>query len=127
MEKVKQFAIKIPGVAQRYERQQVNKATGTLYTPKTYKAAKEAFRLALLTGRVVPMSPWGHECSVQIVINEKLPSRGKRKDIDNYAKLVLDAMNDLIYVDDVQVVQLMVAINREADEASTELTVWSFE
>ena len=127
MEKVKQFAIKIPGVAQRYERQRFNMRTGTAYSPKSYVQAKEAMRLTLLTRRVVPMSPWEHECSVQIVINEKLPSRGKRKDIDNYAKLILDAMNGLIYVDDVQVVELMVSVNREADEPSTELTVWSFE
>jgi len=54
--------------------------------------------------------------------------RRNRRDLDNMAKLILDALNGVVYVDDEQVVSLSVVKKRAAlkDEAGTSIRVTAF-
>lgn len=47
-----------------------------------------------------------------------------RRDIDNLAKLVMDACNGIIWKDDAQVSELHCTLERGCAEASTDLTVY---
>lgn len=92
------------------------------YTPtKTRKAERDIgwiLRQACDDNAEVPTS-----LPVEVNISFRLKS-GARRDIDNMIKLCLDAANGIVWLDDSQVVKLVVALERGASEASTTFTVW---
>ena len=96
--------------------------TGRTYTPKKtseYEATIKAQALSAMG----PAEPLETPVAVYIYINHAIPSsyskkrkeaclnrleRPKKPDLDNVAKAYLDAMNGIVYRDDVQVVSLHV-------------------
>jgi Holliday junction resolvase RusA-like endonuclease len=96
--------------------------TGRTYTPKKtsdYEATIKAQALSAMG----PADPLETPVAVYIYINHAIPTsyskkrkeaclnrfeRPKKPDLDNVAKAYLDAMNGIVYKDDVQVVSLHV-------------------
>jgi len=121
------FAVLIAGAPQQQERHgfRVRGKRVNAYDPPKSKQAKKNLAAELGARRCLPSEPLETEIGVSLVFHEKLTGRQQAKDIDNYAKLVLDAMNGLVYADDVQVVQLEVKLVRGAESPGTEITVWT--
>ena len=88
---------------------------GRVYTPKKTKDAEAAIAEAWAE-QVGETAPKGVPVMVEIAIRRHLPKTAPKKltaqqdlakpDIDNVAKLVLDALNGVAYVDDTQVIEL---------------------
>ena len=96
--------------------------TGRTYTPKE-TMAYEAEVARMAKSAMGSSEPLETPVAVYIYVNYAVPAsytkkrteaclkrleRPKRHDLDNVAKAVLDAMNGIVYVDDVQVVSLHV-------------------
>lgn len=90
-----------------------------MYTPTKTRKAENNLRAQALPFK--PESPLTQPIHILMDIYVKMPKASKRKtsdmlsglmrpakrpDIDNYVKLVLDALNGIFYVDDNQVVEL---------------------
>ena len=102
-------------------------------TGRTYTPDKTAEGMALIRAAWGdrPMAPKGVEVRVSITTFRPLPaSRPKRvdsehdttkPDVDNIAKLVLDALNGVAWVDDTQVTDLQV-IKEDRERGLTERT-----
>lgn len=74
---------------------------GHVYTPSAVRVAEDAIRWqAIAQGAKVDAD---HELEVTVIA--QCPSR-KRVDVDNLAKLVLDALNGVAFADDVQIAAL---------------------
>ena len=89
------------------------RATGRRYTPDKTAEAMELIRMAYVKEAHGLMAPKGVPVRVAIVTTRPMPkSRPKRitkePDVDNIAKLVLDALNGVAWVDDTQVVAIAV-------------------
>lgn len=96
----------------------LNKKMATAYMPKEYMRYKDNLRIlikrhkiAKRTGLValqiefifkIPAS-WSKKKQIEVLKSQNVTNN---KDVDNLAKGVMDAMNDLIYDDDRQVVKL---------------------
>jgi Holliday junction resolvase RusA-like endonuclease len=76
---------------------------GRVYMPKRYVEAKEDLQRFLFTDLVKRGSPRRYEGPVRVDLWFSVLRAG---DLDNYAKTVLDALNDLVIKDDRQVVDL---------------------
>jgi len=85
--------------------------TGRTYTPKETADYERAIR-ALYTGGRFPdgpisiklvFDPLGLDMTIESIDHEKSKLRG---DVDNYAKAILDALNEVAWSDDKQVVIL---------------------
>lgn len=93
------------------------RGSGMTYTPTETTNAMAEIQAAFLATKA-PKAPRGTEVFVDIFASRHLPtSRPKRvksepdlvkPDIDNIAKLVLDALNGVAWVDDTQVTKLCV-------------------
>lgn len=84
---------------------------GRTYTPKSTRQAEES--LAYIARLVRQLShPWEGEVSLQIQVyltrpkSSKRPSPTVKPDLDNYIKLVCDALNGIVWRDDSQVTQV---------------------
>jgi Holliday junction resolvase RusA-like endonuclease len=119
-----QVTILIPGKAQGKDRPRFVRATGRVYTPAETLRAEERIRNAWSkAGGSVMVGP----LSVFIVVSTPRPkghylkggelsAEGRRRrfpdnqkpDLDNVAKLCLDALNGAAFKDDVQVTQMYV-------------------
>jgi Holliday junction resolvase RusA-like endonuclease len=95
--------ITIPGEPQAWKRAG---RKGEVYYDQQ-KAEKEAIAWRC---RVPGRKPISNPCRMTLTFIFKKPTNGTlaypRPDIDNLAKLVLDAVNSILYVDDKQVVSL---------------------
>ncbi len=93
---------------------------GRAITPPETRVAERRIATIARSSGVRPRA--GH---VQVMI-EFYVSTGVRGDIDNLAKLVLDALNGVAWVDDRQVVELDVAISRcpKGDDATLVWISW---
>lgn len=114
------------------------RGSGMTYTPTETTNAMAEIQAAFLATKA-PKAPRGTEVSVEIHVSRHLPtSRPKRvesepdlvkPDVDNVAKLVLDALNGVAWVDDTQVTHLSVIkhsrTRRDGDE--TRVMIWWFE
>lgn len=93
------------------------RGSGMTYTPTDTTNAMAEIQAAFLATKA-PKAPRGTEVFVDIFVSRHLPtSRPKRvksepdlvkPDVDNIAKLVLDALNGVAWVDDTQVTKLCV-------------------
>ena len=96
--------------------------TGRTYTPKKTSDYESKISSAALSA-MCPQLPLETPVAVYIYINHAIPvsyskkrkeaclnrlERPKKPDLDNVAKAYLDAMNGIVYKDDVQVVSLHV-------------------
>ena len=90
--------------------------TGHTYTPEATRTAEQHIRECAKyqnVGLDLPMT--GPVCVALEFRSSKTKRGGKNRasDLDNYAKLCLDALNGIAFVDDVQVVELRASIVRD--------------
>lgn len=96
------------------QRPRVDSRVGRIYVPTETKVFEHAF--GWLARKHAPKSPFMHALSVKLVFYirpmKKLnlgPYPVHKQDVDNLTKAVLDGMNKIMWVDDVQVVDLLVS------------------
>lgn len=89
------------------------------YTPRRTREYEEAVGWAYRSAR--SGGPHGGPVVLRIAIRER---PGRRGDIDNYAKAILDGLNGIAWIDDDQVVGLTVAVARGAEEPGATVTIW---
>jgi Holliday junction resolvase RusA-like endonuclease len=106
-----QFVLHLEPVAKG--RPRFNCLTRSAYTPsKTRSYEKD---LKLFSRRYVPAEPLRGPIEVEIKFfipkprSVKTHYPTKRPDLDNYAKAVLDSMNEIFYKDDSQIVDLRIS------------------
>lgn len=109
------------------------KQTGRTYTPDATAEAMERIRQAYIAAGGIK-APEGAEVSVHITTLRPLPkSRPKRiesepdvykPDVDNIAKLVLDALNGTAWDDDTQVTELVVGKAERVRGVEESTYVW---
>lgn len=92
---------------------------GQTFTPARTAIAEEAIAYELLRGRR-SRQPTAKPVVVRLVF--RCATR-RRCDIDNLAKLVLDAANDLVWEDDQQVERLEVDVLRGVDDPGTYIRI----
>lgn len=92
---------------------------GRTYTPKRTEEAEEAVAWALVEGRKV-RKPTTELVAVTL---EFRCATQRRCDVDNMAKLVLDAGNGVVWVDDQQVARLVCDVYRGHPEPGTTVLV----
>lgn len=90
---------------------------GHLYTPKITRDAEKLLAEEL---RLHIRRPTSELCEVTLDFRT---ATNRRTDIDNFAKLVLDAANKIVWEDDRQVVWLLVEIERGSRHPGTSITV----
>ena len=116
------------------------RATGRKYTPDKTAEAMELIRMAYVKEAHGLMAPKGVPVRVTIATARPMPkSRPKRvmeepdvykPDVDNIAKLVLDALNGVAWVDDTQVIAIAVQKlprDRVTEEQTTIALRWQEE
>jgi Holliday junction resolvase RusA-like endonuclease len=127
-----EIQITIPGEPQSKGRPRFNTKTGNVYTPKTTSDAEDAIAETVKAHCVgwgePPYAPASEvRVSLHFVSHKNPKNPAGRRDVDNCAKLVLDALNKLVWADDSQVSSLNATIVRgpEHGEPRTEITlVW---
>lgn len=130
------FEFEVPFVRGK-ARPRVARTTKHMYTPSSTVAAMEEIRHAWRTIAGNAKAPIGRPVRVEITCQRPLPkSRPKsmdfesdlvKPDVDNVAKLVLDALNGFAYQDDSQVVALHVRKThriRGIDERTSVAVEW---
>ena len=114
-----ELVITIPGEPQNKERPRFNTKTGNVYTPTATRNAEDAIAQTVKAHCAGWGDPPYTDAEVRVTlhfvshINPK--RRAGRKDVDNCAKLVLDALNKIIWADDSQVSSLTATIARGAE------------
>lgn len=116
----------VPGdpVGKQRHRRATNKFTGKLHTYTPKKTRMYEALVSRQAQRVYDKEPISQNVSVKLDIYFKVPKSyskkrtescllqlerpGKKPDIDNVVKSVLDGMNNIVYLDDKQVVGLVV-------------------
>ena len=92
--------------------------TGVPYTPKETKIAEEAVRDAFMDAVGPDFEPYegpielylhmsNENIEITIQETEDYTQRKLRGDVDNYIKLISDALNGIAYDDDKQIVRVM--------------------
>jgi crossover junction endodeoxyribonuclease RusA len=112
--------ITVPGDPQQKERPRFGQ--GRTYTPAKTSNAELVIRTLASSsrrGRPPTQAPVGMALEFYRATNH-------RADVDNLAKLVMDALNKVIYFDDSQVQELFVRVHRGVGrtKARTEIYVW---
>lgn len=123
--------ITIPGAPKRKERPRFNTRTGSVFTPRTTTDAEEAIAQEVKAQFVgwgePPYVPDGEvRVTVWFVTHKNPKNPAGRMDVDNCAKLVMDALNKIVWADDSQVSDLMAFIRR-GKEYGPERTVITLE
>ena len=93
-------------------------AGGRWYTPQVTKAYEEAVGMAARTAGA--RTPYDGAVRLHIVL--WLPDR-RRRDLDNCAKSICDALNGIAYLDDAQIAELFVRRYMDRARPRAELTV----
>ena len=110
--------VKIPGPPMWKERPRFDRRSGKPYTPKATKDAEE------LVGTLVRLrcrEPL--DGPVRVTLAVRVGPMRERPDIDNFAKLVLDACNKIAWHDDRQVVELHVYLERDSMTPGTDIQI----
>lgn len=131
----------IPGEPKAKARPRFSRSSGRAYTPAATEQAEQSFQsrswvalreagwtephkgpisVEVVCVLAVPAS-WAKAKKAQALSGELSPTG--RPDVDNYAKLVMDALNGIAWVDDAQVVQLSVG-KRYGEQPETRLHLW---
>lgn len=110
----------VPGTPVPKGRPQFNHTTGTAYTPKRTRAATADLAMILRQANVWTDPVPG---PVGALLWFRMPT-DSGTDVDNLAKLVLDAGNRVIYRDDKQVDELHLHLTRRASENGSEILMW---
>lgn len=85
------------------------------YTSAKQRGYQRTVRLVAMASR--PRGPWlpSKASRYRVDIDAYLPDE-RRRDLDNIAKTILDALNGVLYLDDSQVVTLLVATHIDRAE-----------
>ena len=85
------------------------------YTSAKQRSYQRTVRLVAMASR--PRGPWlpSKASRYRVDIDAYLPDE-RRRDLDNVAKTILDALNGVLYLDDSQVVTLLVATHIDRAE-----------
>lgn len=85
------------------------------FTPPKQRAYQANVRMHALAAR--PRGPWlpSKASRYRVDVEAYLPDE-RRRDLDNVAKTILDALNGVLYLDDSQVVTLLVATHIDRAE-----------
>lgn len=122
-QKVVRFTVK--GEPKSKQRPRVT-ARGTYTPPET----KQAEQVIAYTYKRLLFPPFEHQIVMTI---DFFNGNKRRRDLDNMAKLVLDALNKVAYADDYQVIELNLRkIHTTQDQARTVITLtevieWPYE
>ena len=116
---------RIPGEPVSKERPRVTKRKGKsiTYTPKGTRVAELA-----IAWETVSQNPGiTMEADLDFRVDVLFVSKSnRRRDIDNMIKLVLDALNGVVYKDDSQVVEIHAVMARgSAEEPRTDIIIWA--
>ena len=115
---------RIPGEPVSKERPRVTKRKGKsiTYTPKGTRVAE----LAIAWETVAQNPGITLEAELNFRVDVLFVSKSnRRRDIDNMIKLVLDALNGVVYRDDSQVVEIHAVMARgSAEDPRTDIIVW---
>lgn len=92
------------------------------YTSAKQRAYQRTVRLVAMAAR--PRGPWlpSKAQRYRVDVEAYLPDE-RRRDLDNVAKTILDALNGVLYLDDSQVVTLLVATHVDRERPRVEVTV----
>lgn len=88
------------------------------YDPSARK--KQVLGLAMLAARTQLKRP---VCTGPIAIGALFYTSGKRGDLDNMIKALLDAGNGILWDDDKQVISIEAHVYRDAESPRTELSI----
>jgi Holliday junction resolvase RusA-like endonuclease len=96
------------------------------FTPAKQRAYQATVRYHALAAR--PRGPWlpSKASRYRVDVEAFLPDE-RRRDLDNIAKTLLDALNGVLYLDDSQVTVLMVATHVDRDRPRVEVRVVELE
>jgi Holliday junction resolvase RusA-like endonuclease len=93
-------------------------AGGRWYTPQATKAYEEAVGWAARAAGVRD----AYEGPVRLTVGLWFPDR-RRRDVDNCAKSICDALNGIAYLDDSQVAQLSVECRLDRQRPRAEISI----
>jgi Holliday junction resolvase RusA-like endonuclease len=138
--KVFRFTVFGEPIAKGRPRFSVSGGFARTFTPKKTRIAEDNFRAQAIQYR--PPAPIETALSVDIKVYRSIPMSWSikkrmaaisgelrpisRPDIDNYVKLVLDALNGIFWRDDTQIVQL-IAEKYYSPDPQTEIVITDFE
>lgn len=110
----------IPGEPVSKARPRFNPKTGRVYTPAATHIAELTFREAVqgLYPDLKASARYGFVVEVEFHVKH-----GRRRDVDNLAKTVLDALNNAVWADDAQVVELHCTVTRVTEDPGTHLRI----
>ena len=95
-------------------------ANGKTYTPKTTKDAENEMRW-VIKRKYPGLQPDPHALfKIEAFFSQ---STFQRRDLDNMIKLVSDACNQLVWVDDAQVVEIAARLSRGQAAGYSEITI----
>jgi crossover junction endodeoxyribonuclease RusA len=96
------------------------------FTPAKQRQYQANVRMHALAAR--PRGPWlpSKHARYRVDVEAYLPDE-RRRDLDNVAKTILDALNGVLYLDDSQVTVLMVATHVDRERPRVEVHVVELE
>jgi crossover junction endodeoxyribonuclease RusA len=96
------------------------------FTPAKQRQYQQLVRMHALAAR--PRGPWlpSKSSRYRVDVEAYLPDE-RRRDLDNVAKTILDALNGVLYLDDSQVTVLMVATHVDRERPRVEVRVVELE
>jgi len=96
------------------------------FTPAKQRQYQQLVRMHALAAR--PRGPWlpSKHARYRVDVEAFLPDE-RRRDLDNIAKTLLDALNGVLYLDDSQVTVLMVATHVDRERPRVEVRVVELE
>jgi crossover junction endodeoxyribonuclease RusA len=92
------------------------------FTPAKQRQYQQLVRMHALAAR--PRGPWlpSKASRYRVDVEAYLPDE-RRRDLDNIAKTILDALNGVLYLDDSQVTVLLVATHVDRERPRVEVRV----
>ena len=98
------------------------KGKSITYTPERTRVAERSIAWEVVAQNSGIAMDAGLDFRVDVLFVSK---SNRRKDIDNLIKLVLDALNGVVYEDDSQVVEIHAVMARgSAEEPRTDIIIW---
>lgn len=108
------FVLEVPPSANRYWRTTRN---GRVYKSKQAKQYTETVRWQLRAAGITPTQR-------DVALRVKVYRKQRRGDLDNFNKVLLDAMQDIVYVDDNQVKELHAYLHDDKHNPRVEVEVY---